>query len=169
MIHQGGNFGIRVYRDEPGRELIAVHDVDDPCVVFRLFDTEREKLLEQNSHLHAVGRGQRIELVGVFADGQFLVVGRARNRAVDAGKASAGFGFMFPDFGRRIGVRHCASPELRGWANKDMSALEKKGGARETVIVPSGCTGGKGGAHLCPQDKNKPPGQGRGGSSLLRL
>ncbi|MNL61693.1 hypothetical protein D3C87_1856490 [compost metagenome] len=62
----------------------------------------RQKLLEQDRHLDAVRRAERIKLQRVFSDRQFLGLGRAGDRPVDIGKLAAITLFPGPDLGRFV-------------------------------------------------------------------
>ncbi len=57
-----------------------------------------QQLLEHDRHLHAIGRGQRIELQRMLADRQLLVVGRAGNRPVQAAPRPRQVLVPCPDF-----------------------------------------------------------------------
>ena len=103
MVHQHRDLGIRVGRDEAAAELVAVVDPDQPGVVLRRAMAERQEFLQHRRHLDAVGRGQRVQLQGMAADRQVLVVRRARRRAVDAREAAAGGGLPGPDVRRGVG------------------------------------------------------------------
>ncbi len=59
--------------------------------------------------LDAVRRAERIELQRVFTHGQFLVMGRAGDGAVGAGKTPLLLAFPFPDFRRCVGLCHCVN------------------------------------------------------------
>jgi len=101
-VEQARYLRVRVDLDEAAAELITLADVDEPRVVFRVPDAEREKLLEQDRDLHAVGCSQGVELQRVFADGQVLVVGRSGDGPVNAGEAASAFGVPSPDFRRYV-------------------------------------------------------------------
>jgi len=58
-----------------------------------------QQLLEHDGDLDPVGGAQRVQLHGVFADGQNLLMGRTRHRAVDVGKLTAIGLVPGPDFG----------------------------------------------------------------------
>src|SRR3954452_20779214 len=82
-VEQGRDLGIGIDVDETTAELVAVADADRPGVIFRAAVTLGEQLLEHDADLLAVGRRERVELEGMLADGQLLLVSRAGNRAVD--------------------------------------------------------------------------------------
>ena len=111
VIHQRRNFRVRVSLDESAAELVAVADPDQPGIVFRTLVAQRQQFLQHHRHLHAVRRAQRVELQRVLADRQFLLVRRAGNRAVGAGKRPRVLAVPFPDLRRRVG-RCVAHPEI---------------------------------------------------------
>src|ERR1700753_922088 len=79
-IDQRRDLGVRIDVDEAGTELLAV-DPDQPGVIFRLTMAECQQLLEHDRDLLAVRRRQRIKLERMAADWQFLLMGRAGDRA----------------------------------------------------------------------------------------
>ena len=103
-VQQRGNLRVRVDLDEAARELITLTDVDEPGIVLGSLDPDRKQLLEQNRHLHPVGCSEGIELQRMLADGQLLLVGGARDRPVDAGKAPAALHVPLPDLWRHVRV-----------------------------------------------------------------
>jgi hypothetical protein len=68
-IQQRRDLRIRIDRDEAAAELLAVVDLYGPGVVLRRLVTECEQLLEHHRHLHAVGRGERVDLERMLAYG----------------------------------------------------------------------------------------------------
>ncbi|CAM4851251.1 unnamed protein product [Rotaria magnacalcarata] len=109
VVHQRGDLRVRVDCDKTAAELVAVADLDQPGVVFRAGMPEGQQLFEEDGDLLPVGRGQGIQLQRVLADRQFLFMGRAGNRAVDAGEGAAAFGVPGPDFRRYvIGHAECS-------------------------------------------------------------
>src|SRR5689334_2804256 len=56
-----------------------------------------EKLLEHDADLLAVRRRERIELEGMLADRQLLVMRRAGDRTIDVGELAAAWLFPLPD------------------------------------------------------------------------
>ena len=103
MIGKRGDFRVRVERHEIAAELVAVADLDEVGVVFGLRDTEFQQLFEHDGYLDPVGRCQGIQLQGVFAHGQRLVVCRSGDGAVDAGESAAAFHVPLPERRGRIG------------------------------------------------------------------
>ena len=97
-IQKCGDFGIGVDIHKAAAELLAFTNADQPGVVFRALVAKRQKLLQQDRHLLAIGRAQRIKLHGVVAHRQFLVMRRAGDGAVDIGKAPAIGLVPGPDF-----------------------------------------------------------------------
>jgi hypothetical protein len=77
VIHQGGYLGVGIDPHKPAAELIAVADADQPGVVFGAGMAQGQKLLEHDRDLHAVGRGQGVELERMAPDGQWLVMSGA--------------------------------------------------------------------------------------------
>src|SRR5438876_6134386 len=73
---------------------------------------EREELLQHHGHLHAVGRGERVELHRVRADRELLVVRGAGSRPVDVGETPSARAIPLPDLGRRIGLRSFRHPQI---------------------------------------------------------
>ena len=57
MVDQSGDLGVGVGRNEAAAELVALTDIDEPCVVLRIA-TQGEKFLQQHRDLHSVGCGQ---------------------------------------------------------------------------------------------------------------
>ena len=116
-VEQAGDLRVRVDVDEPAAELVPLADVDEPGVVLRLLDAERQELLQQDRHLHAVRRPEGVELQRMLADGELLLVGGAGDGPVDAGEAAAALGFPLPDFGWDVlgGLGHGGSPGY--WAS----------------------------------------------------
>ena len=110
---EGGDLRVRVHRDEARAELLADVDRDDPRVVLGAGVALGEQLLEHHRDLHAVRRRQRVELKRMAADGQLLLVRRARDRAVDVREATAALLVPGPDLGRRVLGRVGHGRELR--------------------------------------------------------
>src|SRR5581483_10582874 len=102
-IHQRWNLGVGIDRDKAAAELVAV-DPDQPGIVFGTLVAGGEQLLEHHGDLDAVGRSQRVELEGMSAYRQFLVMGRTGDRAVDSGEAAAAFLVPGPDFRGFVGI-----------------------------------------------------------------
>ncbi len=88
--------GVRIH--EAATELMSFLDVDQIGIVFDLALPDREQFFEHDRDLHAVGRGQRIELDRVFTDGPILVVGGPCDRTIDVGKSTAALFVPGPDF-----------------------------------------------------------------------
>jgi len=88
-----------------GAELLADVDGDDPRVVLGAGVALGEQLLEHHRDLHAVRRRHRVELKWVAADGQLLLLRRARDRAVDVREATSALLVPGPNLGRRVGGR----------------------------------------------------------------
>ncbi|KEH12832.1 hypothetical protein GY15_17545 [Delftia sp. 670] len=101
-VHQRGNLGIGVDLDKATGELVAIADTDQPGVVLGAAMAQRQQLLQHDGDLHAVGRGQRIQLQRLLPHRQCLVVGRPGDRAVDVGEGAAR-GRRLPYGGRDIG------------------------------------------------------------------
>src|SRR6202011_3867900 len=81
-VDHGRDLRVRVYRDKAAAELVALADADQPGVVFRALMAEGQQLLEHHRDLDAVRCALRVELQGVAADRQFLLVRRTGGRAV---------------------------------------------------------------------------------------
>src|SRR6266487_3674395 len=115
-IHQRRDFRVGIDGDKAAAELLAV-ETDQPGIVFRALVPEREQLFQHDRHFHAVRRGQRIELQGMFADRQFLVMGRACDRTVDGGETTAVLLVPGPDLWRHVfgGFGHFFSSRLLGY------------------------------------------------------
>ena len=113
-VDQRRDLRVRIELDEAGPELLALHDLDHPGVVFRVRVPGFEQLLEHDRSLLTVGRAQRIELEAMFADRQVLVFARAGGRAVDPGEAAAVVLVPGPDLGRGIGTVGHAACSSRG-------------------------------------------------------
>ena len=96
---------VRVDRDKPAAELIALADADQPGIVFGALVTQGQQLLEHDRHFDAIRGALRVELERVAPDRQLLLVLRAGGRAVDVGKPAVG-GLVAlvpsPDLGRRV-------------------------------------------------------------------
>ena len=107
VIHQRRDLAVGIDVDKAAAELVAIPDVDQIGIIFRALVAERQQLLEHHRHLHAIGRGHRIELQRMLADRQFHILGRASNRPVDIGELAAIFLVPFPDFGRGIVGQIC--------------------------------------------------------------
>ena len=107
-IHHRRDLGIGIDGDETAAELLALADADKPGVVFGALVAQREQLFEHDRHLLAVRRRQRVELKGMSADRQFLIVGRAGDRAVDGRELASIRLVPGPDFRRRVlgGIAH---------------------------------------------------------------
>ena len=106
-VQQGRDLRVRVDPDEAAAELVAVADPDRPGVVLGVGHPQLQQFLEQDGDLHAVGRGQRIQLERVLAARQLLVMGRAGDGPVDAGEGAAVALVPGPDAGGNVGfVRH---------------------------------------------------------------
>ena len=114
-VEQRRDLRIRIDRDEAAGELVAVADPDRPGVVFGARMTRREQFLEHNRDLHAIGRGERIELQRMAPDRELLVMRRTGDRPVDVGEASAIGLVPGPDLRRRVFTRlcHVAFPKRR--------------------------------------------------------
>ena len=65
--------------------------------------TGAQQFLKHDRDFDAVRRTEGVELEGMLADWQFLLMRRSGDRAVDAGEASTAGLVPGPDFGRRIG------------------------------------------------------------------
>ncbi len=104
-IHQGRDLGVGIDLHEAAGKLIALADTDQPGVVLGVGMPERQQFFQQDRHLHPIGRAQGIQLEGVLADRQFLVMGRAGNGTVDAGEVAAGGGGG-PDAWGSVGIGH---------------------------------------------------------------
>mmetsp|Transcript_5290 Transcript_5290/g.10887 ORF Transcript_5290/g.10887 Transcript_5290/m.10887 type:complete len:292 (-) Transcript_5290:566-1441(-) len=62
IVQQCWYFGIGINGDKSTAELIAFHDIYQPCIVFRLLNAGGQELLQQNGHLLSIGRAQAVEL-----------------------------------------------------------------------------------------------------------
>ena len=96
-IHQGRDFGVGIDGDETAAELVAIADADQPGVVLGAAVAEGQQLFQHDGDLHAVGRGQRIELQRVAADREIFFVRGAGDGAVDVGEVAAAGLFPGPD------------------------------------------------------------------------
>lgn len=105
-VDQGRNLGVGVDIDEAGGELVTLEDLDQPGIVFGVAEAQRQQFLQHDRGLLAVGRTQRIDLEGMLADRQFLVVRRAGDRTVHAGEGAAVLLVPGPDFRRNVFFRH---------------------------------------------------------------
>ena len=104
MVHQGRDLGVRVGRNKSAGKLVALHDVDQPGIILSAGMTRREQFFKHYSDFDAVRCAQRIELQRMFPNLQILVMGRARNRPVDAGETPAALSIPFPDLRWDIGI-----------------------------------------------------------------
>src|SRR5690606_10017964 len=57
-IEERGDLAVRVDADEAARELVALADVDQPCVIFGAAMTGCEQLLEHYGDFHAIRRAE---------------------------------------------------------------------------------------------------------------
>src|SRR5690554_5053398 len=103
-IQHGRDLRVGVDLDKAATELVTLVDTDQPGIVLGLADAQLQQLLEHDGDLDAVGRGQRIQLQRLLAARQLTVVGRAGNRAVDAGELAAIFLIPGPDSGWGVSV-----------------------------------------------------------------
>ncbi len=101
-VDQGGDLGIGVGGHKAAAELVALVDTDQPGVIFGAAVAQGQQLLQYHRDLDPVGRGQGIELEGMPADRQVLVVGRPGDRPVDIGEPAAIVLVPGPDLGRGI-------------------------------------------------------------------
>jgi KUP system potassium uptake protein len=62
--------------------------IDEPGIIFGACMTKRQKLFQQNGHLHTIGGAKRIKLERVASDRQFFFMGSTRDRSIDAGESS---------------------------------------------------------------------------------
>ncbi|MCY1441817.1 hypothetical protein D9M71_581540 [compost metagenome] len=115
-VQQRRDLRVRVDLDKTAGELFTLADADQPGVVLGTDMPKRQQLLEHDGHLHAIGRGQRIQLQRMLAGRQRLVMGRAGNRAVDVGELATRRRVVFPDLGRNIRrFAHVMDPIVRLW------------------------------------------------------
>ena len=70
---------------EAAAELIAFADLDEPRVVLRPVPSAQQ-LFQHHRDLHAVRRGERVELQRMTADRQLLLVRRPGDRPIDVGE-----------------------------------------------------------------------------------
>ncbi|MND74786.1 hypothetical protein D3C80_663890 [compost metagenome] len=103
VVEQGRDLRVGVDLDEAAGELLAFADANQPGVVLGAGMPERQQLFEEDGDLHAIGRGQGIQLQRLLAHGQGLVVGRAGQRTVDVGELAARRRVVLPDPRRDIG------------------------------------------------------------------
>ena len=85
-------------------------------------EAKRQQLFEHHRHLHAIGRGQRIQLQRMPPHGQFLVVRGTGDGPVDAGELAAVFFVPLPNGGGGVGGRG-------GHARLQAKRVKKGGGA----------------------------------------
>ena len=102
-VQQRGDFGVGVHRHKPAAKLLALVDANQPRVVLCPAVAQRQQLFQHHGHLHAIGRGQRIQLQRMPPHGQFLVVRGTGDGPVDAGELAAVFFVPLPDGGRGVG------------------------------------------------------------------
>ena len=113
VVGQRGNLGVRVDLDKAAAELVAVTDLDQPGVVFRTAVTKGKQLLKHDADLHAVGRGQGVELQRMLAHRQRLFLPRTGGRGVDAGELATRGRVVGPDFRRYVSaIGHEQSPRV---------------------------------------------------------
>ena len=100
---------------------------------------QRQQLLQHDRDLHAVGRGQRIELQRMPADRQLLVVRRAGDRAVDVGEPAAVRLVPGPDFRRRVLGRaaHAHIPAVRRKHGRTAADAQAAAGSSCRGAAPS--------------------------------
>jgi hypothetical protein len=101
-VEERRDLGVGVHGHEAASELLPLADVDEVGVVLGALPADRQQLLQEHGHLHAVRGRQRVELEGVLAHRQGLLVGRSRDRAVDLREAPTALGIPFPDPGRCV-------------------------------------------------------------------
>ena len=101
-VEERRDLRVRIDPDEAAPELVAIVDLDEPRVVLGAGVTRREELLEQDGHLHAVRRRERIELQRMLPDRELFLVGRSCNGAIDAGETTAAFLVPGPDLRGRV-------------------------------------------------------------------
>jgi hypothetical protein len=94
---------IGIHRDKAAGKLFSGRNVDRPCVILCRLVAGLDQLFEHDCRLHPIGGGERIELEGVRAHGQVLVLARASGGAVDGGEAAAAHGVGVPDLGGNVG------------------------------------------------------------------
>src|SRR5690606_24814260 len=80
---------VGVDTDKAAAELVAFLDANQPGIVLGLDDAQLQQLLKHDGYLDAVGSGQGIELQGMFAAGQFPLVGGPGDGPVDVGELAA--------------------------------------------------------------------------------
>ena len=68
MIHQSGDFGIRIYINKAAAKLIAITNPDDPGIILGISNPQSQEFLQQDGDLHTVGRAERIELQRMLAN-----------------------------------------------------------------------------------------------------
>ncbi len=88
-IDENRDFRVRIDANEAGAKLLAVADPDQPRIVFGALMASRQKLFKHDSDLDAVGRRQGVKLQRMLSDGQFLLMRRSCDRAIDIGKLAA--------------------------------------------------------------------------------
>src|SRR5580704_2812084 len=101
-VHQSRDLRVWIDGDEVAAELLTLVDPDQPGVVLGAFMAQRQQLLEHDRDLLAIGSRQRIELKGMAADRQFLVVGGAGDRPVDVRELPAARLAPGPDLWRGV-------------------------------------------------------------------
>ena len=104
MIAQRRDLRVWVHFDKAAGELIAIANTNQPGVVLCTSNAQRQQLLKHNRYFLTVRRSQRIELQGVFANGQRFFMRRTRNRAIDIGERAAGGFVPRPDFRGLISI-----------------------------------------------------------------
>ncbi len=77
MIGERGNFRVGIDLHKAAGKLIALADIDQPCVIFRIRMPRRKQLLQHDRHLDAIGRGQRVKLERMRAHRQGFFMGGA--------------------------------------------------------------------------------------------
>ena len=117
VIHQGGNFRVGIHLHKAAAKLVAILDIDQPGIVFRILVAFLKQLFEHHRDLYPVGGGQGVKLQGMLAHLQGLVMGGPGDRAIDIGKGAAIGLVPLPDTGWGVGgVRHSCSRSMTGMA-----------------------------------------------------